>query len=44
MAIAKRKSRILDELHETVSGLHEAGLINQRRMAEFTTKHGTPWL
>jgi putative transcriptional regulator len=35
MTIAKRKSRILDELHETMSGLHEAGLINPRRMAEF---------
>lgn len=37
--IAKRKSRILDELHETVSGLHEAGLIHQRRMAEFDALH-----
>ena len=35
MVIAKRKSRILDEMHETVSRLHEAGLINPRRMAEF---------
>ena len=39
MAMAKRKSRILDELHETVSGLHEAGLINQRRKAEFDALH-----
>lgn len=30
-----RKSRILDEMHETALGLHNAGLINKRRMSEF---------
>jgi putative transcriptional regulator len=31
----KPKSRILDEMHETVRGLHGAGLISKRRMGEF---------
>lgn len=31
----KRKSRILDEIHETSDGLHKAGLISKRRMGEF---------
>lgn len=31
----KRKSRILDEIHETAHGLHGAGLISKRRMGEF---------
>ena len=35
MATTKRKSRILDEMHETALGLHGAGLINKRRMGEF---------
>jgi len=35
MATTKRKSRILDEMHETVRGLHGAGLISKRRMGEF---------
>ncbi len=35
MATTKRKSRILDELHETARGLHGAGLISKRRMSEF---------
>lgn len=35
MATTKRKSRILDEMHETASGLHNAGLISKRRMSEF---------
>lgn len=35
MAMAKRKSRILDEMHETALGLHGAGLISKRRMGEF---------
>ncbi|BBD78363.1 helix-turn-helix domain-containing protein [Hydrogenophilus thermoluteolus] len=35
MATTKRKSRILDEMHETASGLHSAGLISKRRMREF---------
>jgi len=35
MATTKRKSRILDEMHETARGLHEAGLITKRRMSEF---------
>jgi len=35
MATTKRKSRILDEMHETASGLHGAGLISKRRMGEF---------
>jgi putative transcriptional regulator len=30
-----RKSRILDEMHETARGLHGAGLISKRRMGEF---------
>jgi putative transcriptional regulator len=30
-----RKSRILEEIHQTVSGLHGAGLISKRRMGEF---------
>jgi len=35
MATTKRKSRILDEMHETALGLHDAGLISKRRMGEF---------
>lgn len=35
MATAKRKSRILDEMHETARGLHRASLISKRRMSEF---------
>lgn len=35
MATAKRKSRILEEMHETVRGLHTVGLINKRRIREF---------
>jgi putative transcriptional regulator len=35
VATTKRKSRILDEMHETVQGLHGAGLISKRRMGEF---------
>lgn len=35
MASIKRKSRILDEMHETARGLHDAGLITKRRMGEF---------
>jgi putative transcriptional regulator len=31
----KRKSRILAAVHETASGLHEAGFINKRRMQEY---------
>jgi putative transcriptional regulator len=31
----KRKSRILDEMHQTATGLHGAGLISKRRMGEF---------
>ena len=31
----KRKSRIIDEMHETVRGLQGAGLISKRRMGEF---------
>ncbi len=31
----KRKSRIIDEMHETARGLHGAGLISKRRMGEF---------
>lgn len=34
MARTKRKSRALDEMHETVRGLHGAGLISKRRMGE----------
>ncbi|CAE6691083.1 helix-turn-helix domain-containing protein [Candidatus Nitrotoga fabula] len=35
MTMTKRKSRILDEMHETARGLHGAGLISKRRMGEF---------
>lgn len=35
MAVPKRKSRILEEMHETARGLHDAGLISKRRMGEF---------
>lgn len=35
MATKTRSSRILDEMHETARGLHGAGLISKRRMAEF---------
>jgi putative transcriptional regulator len=35
MATKRRKSRILDEMHDTARGLHRAGLISKRRMAEF---------
>ena len=35
MTTTKRNSRILDEMHETTRGLHEAGLISKRRMREF---------
>ncbi|MGH8427847.1 MAG: helix-turn-helix domain-containing protein [Gammaproteobacteria bacterium] len=35
MATKKRKSRILDEVHETAGGLHRTGLIDKRRMSEF---------
>jgi putative transcriptional regulator len=33
--MTKRKSRILEEMHETARGLHGAGLISKRRMGEF---------
>lgn len=35
MATTKRKSRILDEMHETTRGLRGAGLVSKRRMGEF---------
>ncbi len=35
MATTRRKSRILDEMHETARGLLGAGLISKRRMGEF---------
>jgi putative transcriptional regulator len=35
MATTRRKSRILDEMHETARGLHGAGLISKRSMGEF---------
>lgn len=35
MVIKKRKSRIVEEMHETARGLHEIGLIDKRRMCEF---------
>ena len=31
----KRKSRILDEVHESAKDLHDIGLISKRRMSEF---------
>jgi putative transcriptional regulator len=30
-----RRSRILDEVHETAAGLHRAGVITKRRMHEY---------
>ncbi|MBT9158530.1 MAG: hypothetical protein DDT36_01542 [Firmicutes bacterium] len=33
MTTTNRKSRILDEMHQTARGLHGAGLISKRRMA-----------
>lgn len=35
MVATKRRSRILDEMHETALGLHSARLISKRRMGEF---------
>lgn len=35
MTATKRKSRLLDEMHETALGLHAIGLIDRRRMDEF---------
>ncbi len=35
MATTHRKSRVLEEMHETARGLHGAGLISKRRMGEF---------
>jgi putative transcriptional regulator len=35
MATKQRKSRILDEVHQTARGMHGAGLISKRRMAEY---------
>jgi putative transcriptional regulator len=35
MTTRKRKSRILQEVHEMATGLHEIGLIDKRRMREF---------
>lgn len=35
MTQTRRKSRILEEVHETAWGLHSAGLIDKRRMGEF---------
>jgi putative transcriptional regulator len=37
MTTTKCKSRILDEIHETALGLHNAGVISKRRMGEFET-------
>ncbi len=39
MATTKRKSRILEEMHETARGLHTVGLIDKRRMREFDALH-----
>jgi len=35
MATTRRRSRIIEEMHETARGLHEIGLIDKRRMREF---------
>lgn len=35
MPTTKRKSRILEEMHETARGLHKIGVIDKRRMREF---------
>ena len=32
-----KPSRIIEEMHETVQGLHAGGLIDERRMREFET-------
>lgn len=42
MATTKRSSRILDEMHETVQGLHNAGVISKRRMGEFEVLSNLP--
>jgi putative transcriptional regulator len=34
MPTTKRKSRIIQEMHETARGLHQVGLISKRRMRE----------
>ncbi|MHC5615263.1 MAG: hypothetical protein ACYTXA_30900 [Nostoc sp.] len=33
--MAKKKSAILEAVHETVTGLHKAGLIDQTTLREF---------
>lgn len=33
--MAKRKSRIIDEMFETMRDLHRVGLIDKRRMSEY---------
>lgn len=35
MPTTKRKSQIIQEMHETARGLDQAGLISKRRMREF---------
>ena len=35
MTTTKHSNRILDEMHETASGLRRAGLISKRRMGEY---------
>lgn len=35
MTTPKRRSRILDEMHETVQGLHDSGVISKSRLGEF---------
>ena len=35
MAMTQRKSRVLDEMSETMHGLQGAGLVSKRRMSEF---------
>lgn len=35
MATVKRKSRIIEEMQETIAGLSKSGVISKRRMLEF---------
>ena len=35
MATVKRKSRIIEEMQETIAGLNKSGVISKRRMLEF---------
>ena len=34
-------SRIIEEMHETMQGLHAGGLLDERRMREFEARYRT---